>query len=81
MEQMIPELEDLEERGFFTKAEIKRIVTKREQFEYLLKRPAPVKGDFYRSGPPAERSVRLSRAVCLRLTHSRSATFDGTCLP
>ena len=48
MEQMIPELEDLEERGFFTKAEIKRIVKKREQFEYLLKRPAPVKGDFYR---------------------------------
>lgn len=48
MEDMIPELEDLEERGYFSKAEIKQIVKKRTQFEYLLKRPAPVKADFLR---------------------------------
>lgn len=48
MEDMVPELEDLEERGYFKKLEIKQIVKKRTQFEYLLKRPAAVKTDFLR---------------------------------
>ena len=48
MEDMIPELEDLEERGYFDQSEIKQIIKKRTQFEYLLKRPAPVKADFLR---------------------------------
>ena len=48
MEDMVPELEDLEERGYFKKQEIKQIVKKRTQFEYLLKRPAAVKTDFLR---------------------------------
>ncbi|KAL0051659.1 hypothetical protein WJX82_011535 [Trebouxia sp. C0006] len=48
MEDMVPELEDLEERGYFKKAEIKQIVKKRTHFEYLLKRPAAVKTDFLR---------------------------------
>lgn len=56
MEDMVPELEDLEERGYFTKAEIKQLVKKRTHFEYLLKRPAAVKTDFLRSFPlPAAR--------------------------
>ncbi|DBA99850.1 hypothetical protein WJX77_002505 [Trebouxia sp. C0004] len=48
MEDMVPELDDLEERGYFKKAEIKQIVKKRTHFEYLLKRPAAVKTDFLR---------------------------------
>ena len=48
MEDMVPELEDLEERGYFKKLEIKQIVKKRTHFEYLLKRPAAVKSDFLR---------------------------------
>ena len=48
MEDMVPELEDLEERGYFSKLEVKQIVKKRTQFEYLLKRPAAVKTDFLR---------------------------------
>lgn len=48
MEDMVPELEDLEERGYFKKQEIKQIVKKRTHFEYLLKRPAAVKMDFLR---------------------------------
>ena len=51
MEDMVPELEDLEERGYFKKTEIKQIVKKRTQFEYLLKRPAAVKTDFLRCYP------------------------------
>lgn len=48
MEDMVPELEDLEERGYFKKLEIKQIVKNRTHFEYLLKRPAAVKTDFLR---------------------------------
>lgn len=45
---MIPELEDFEKRQYFTKAEIKQMVKKRLQFEYLLKRKVPLKADFLR---------------------------------
>ncbi|KAJ1879014.1 U3 snoRNP protein [Coemansia sp. RSA 486] len=38
LERMVPELEDLERRKLFTKAEIKAIVKKRTKFEYALKR-------------------------------------------
>ncbi|GAQ85721.1 U3 small nucleolar RNA-associated protein 6 [Klebsormidium nitens] len=48
MEQMVPELEDLERRGLFKKAEIKQIVKKRQDFEYLLKRRRGLKEDYLR---------------------------------
>lgn len=48
MEEMVPELEDLEERGYFTRSEIKQIVRKRTDFEYLLKRRAALKADYLR---------------------------------
>jgi U3 small nucleolar RNA-associated protein 6 len=48
LEDMIPELEDMEKRGYFSKAEIKRIVQKRSDFEYRLKRKAAVKTDYLR---------------------------------
>ncbi|KAH9328245.1 hypothetical protein KI387_000353, partial [Taxus chinensis] len=48
LEHMIPELDDLEKRGLFIKAEIKEIVKKRRDFEYLLKRPCPLKEDYIR---------------------------------
>jgi len=48
MEEMVPELHDMEEKGYFTKEEIKDIVRKRENFEYSLKRKMPAKADFLR---------------------------------
>ncbi|PKC59348.1 hypothetical protein RhiirA1_493130 [Rhizophagus irregularis] len=43
LEQMVPELEDLERKEIFTKEEIKSIVKKRTNFEYALKRrPAQI---------------------------------------
>lgn len=48
MEEMIPELEDFEKKQYFTRSEIKAIVQKRQDFEYLLKRRAALKQDFYR---------------------------------
>lgn len=43
LEEMVPELEDLEKRGYFNKGEIRQIVKKRTDFEYALKRRAPIK--------------------------------------
>eukprot|EP00242_Pyramimonas_sp_CCMP2087_P013469 CAMPEP_0198223530 /NCGR_PEP_ID=MMETSP1445-20131203/92916_1 /TAXON_ID=36898 /ORGANISM="Pyramimonas sp., Strain CCMP2087" /LENGTH=88 /DNA_ID=CAMNT_0043902387 /DNA_START=46 /DNA_END=308 /DNA_ORIENTATION=+ len=48
MEEMVPELEDLEKREIFSKKEIKQIVKKRTHFEYLLKRRAALKTDYLR---------------------------------
>jgi U3 small nucleolar RNA-associated protein 6 len=48
MEEMVPELEDFVARRYFSRAEVKAIVARRTDFEYLLKRPAPLKEDFMR---------------------------------
>ncbi|CAI8611490.1 unnamed protein product [Vicia faba] len=46
LERMVDELEDLEQRGLFTRQEIAEIVKQRRKFEYRLKRPSPLKEDF-----------------------------------
>ena len=48
MESMVPELEALHERGYFSQPEIRQIVQRRQGFEYALKRKAAVKADFLR---------------------------------
>lgn len=48
MEQMIPELEDFERKGLFTKLEIKSIMKKRSHFEYALRRRITQKIDYLR---------------------------------
>lgn len=49
LEQMVPELEELERRGYFSRTEIKSIIQKRQDFEYDLQRRAALKSDFIRS--------------------------------
>ncbi|WCJ20194.1 hypothetical protein M5689_002444 [Euphorbia peplus] len=46
LERMVEELDDLERRGIFTRAEIAEIVKQRRKHEYRLKRPSPLKQDF-----------------------------------
>lgn len=48
MEQMLPELEDLQRKKYFTTGEIKAIVKRRQDFEYKLKRRTTQKEDFLR---------------------------------
>jgi U3 small nucleolar RNA-associated protein 6 len=48
MEQMVPELEDMQKKSYFSKQEIKEIVRKRQEFEYKLKRKSALKEDFLR---------------------------------
>ncbi|KAL2339202.1 hypothetical protein Fmac_013648 [Flemingia macrophylla] len=46
LERMVDELDDLEQRGLFSRREIAEIVKQRRKFEYRLKRPCPLKQDF-----------------------------------
>jgi U3 small nucleolar RNA-associated protein 6 len=48
MEEMIPELEDMVKQKYFSRKEVKQIVKRRQDFEYLLKRRAGLKEDFLR---------------------------------
>lgn len=49
LERMVPELEELQERGIFTPAEVKSIVRKRSDLEYGLKKRAVTPEDFVRA--------------------------------
>jgi hypothetical protein len=48
MEEMLPELEDMRRKRYFSKAELKEVVRRRQEFEYQLKRKAALKDDFLR---------------------------------
>jgi hypothetical protein len=66
MEEMLPELEDMQKKRYFSKQELKEVVRRRQDFEYKLKRKAALKEDFLRCGAAAARQVQ-QRAVCRRL--------------
>ena len=42
MESMVPELEDVQRRGLCSASEVKVLVRRRERFEYLVHRRAPL---------------------------------------
>ena len=48
LEEMVPELEALEQKGYFSKQEIRSIIQKRQNFEYNLQRRAALKKDYER---------------------------------
>lgn len=45
---MLPELDELEQIGYFSRSELKSIINRRAHFEYLLKRKAVLKADVLR---------------------------------
>jgi U3 small nucleolar RNA-associated protein 6 len=49
LEEMIPELDDLQKRGIFVEKEIKEIVKQRTDFEYNLHRRITEKSHYLRS--------------------------------
>jgi len=51
MEAMLPELDDLESKGYFSRFELKEVIKKRQDFEYNFKRRAALKRDFLRCCP------------------------------
>jgi len=71
LEEMVPELEDLEQRGYFNKNEIKQIVQKRQNFEYNLRRRASLKADFLKY---IEYENKLEK---LRQIRKKQRSIDG----
>ncbi|EOA15467.1 hypothetical protein CARUB_v10004327mg [Capsella rubella] len=72
LERMVDELDDLERRGIFTRAEIAEIVKQRRKFEYRLKRPSPLKEDFIAY---IDYEVKLDE---LRLLRRKAAKLEST---
>jgi hypothetical protein len=71
MEAMVPELEDYEFRGYFSKAEISAIVQRRQKFEYDLRRRNAQKEDFLRYKsmcPMLQLLTRLSHRLMIVAT-------------
>ena len=70
MEAMVPELQDLHEKGLFTQPELRHMVKRRRRFEYLLKNRASEKADF------------LARAVSpwQRINQSPPSAQPAACL-
>jgi U3 small nucleolar RNA-associated protein 6 len=48
LDRMVPALRDLMDREIFTESEVKAIVTRRREYEYLLRRRMPRKSDYAR---------------------------------
>ena len=48
LERMLPELDDYEDKGIFTREEVKQIVKRRSDFEYKLQRRSVRLGDYER---------------------------------
>lgn len=66
MEAMVPELEALEAKGYFSKQELRSITQQRTNFEYALKRKQAVLQDFIKyahtqrtSDPPCVQVCRV----------------------
>ena len=73
MESMVPELEDVQRRGLCSASEVKALVRRRERFEYLVHRRAPLAARWPGSAP--RHHVLWPRIGPAR----RATTFCATC--
>ncbi|KAJ3008204.1 U3 snoRNP protein [Thoreauomyces humboldtii] len=74
LEKMVPELEDLQERGIFLPNEIRSIVKQRTTHEYRIHRIIPLKADFLRYIAYEENLERLRRKRKARLGMDHAPT-------
>mmetsp|Transcript_39559 Transcript_39559/g.63474 ORF Transcript_39559/g.63474 Transcript_39559/m.63474 type:complete len:189 (+) Transcript_39559:85-651(+) len=79
MEEMIPELEELQTLQLFSEAEIKKIVKSRSDFEYLMQRKSPNKLDFLRYIEYEMNLDLLRKARKRRLDIVKMYPTDHTC--
>ncbi|KAJ4753404.1 U3 small nucleolar RNA-associated protein 6-like protein [Rhynchospora pubera] len=73
LERMAEEVEDLERRGLFSRAELDSIVRRRRDFEFRLKRPSPLKSDFL-AYVDYERSLEALRLLRKRTNNTKRRT-------
>lgn len=77
-EQMLPELKDLEEKGVFTKQEVKQILKKRTAFEMALVRRVAKKSDYvqYAGYEMQLETLRRKRVQRLKLNTQKKTISD-----
>lgn len=75
LDQMVAPLRDLSDRGIFSESEIRAIVTRRRESEYLLRRRAARKADFLRY-IEAEMALEKLRAIRTRQVLTRQRNKD-----
>lgn len=78
MEEMVPELEDMQKKRYFSKHEIKEIVKRRQDYEYKLKRKAALREDFlsYAEYETKLEQLRQVRRRALGLAQSKQTLAD-----
>lgn len=80
LEEMVPELEDMEEKGYFSRTEIRQIIQTRQDYEYNLQRRASLKGDFVRS-IDYEKTLEKLRVLRKKQRHIRgSPSISDYCI-
>eukprot|EP00551_Chaetoceros_affinis_P004239 CAMPEP_0203665120 /NCGR_PEP_ID=MMETSP0090-20130426/2390_1 /ASSEMBLY_ACC=CAM_ASM_001088 /TAXON_ID=426623 /ORGANISM="Chaetoceros affinis, Strain CCMP159" /LENGTH=707 /DNA_ID=CAMNT_0050528575 /DNA_START=85 /DNA_END=2208 /DNA_ORIENTATION=- len=70
LDRMVPALRDLLDRGIFTESEIKAIVSRRRESEYLLRRLVPRKADYQRY-IEAEKNLEKLRSLRKKMVIAR----------
>jgi U3 small nucleolar RNA-associated protein 6 len=77
LEALVPEIRDLEAKGILNKEEVKSVVARRRDFEYLLRRKVSVVGDYLKAiayelnleALRRKRKARLGTCVIATNTH------------
>eukprot|EP01104_Vermistella_antarctica_P009119 TRINITY_DN2325_c0_g1_i1.p1 TRINITY_DN2325_c0_g1~~TRINITY_DN2325_c0_g1_i1.p1 ORF type:complete len:626 (+),score=166.27 TRINITY_DN2325_c0_g1_i1:322-2199(+) len=76
MEDMVPEIEDLQKREIFSQPEVRSIVKRRRQYEYTIKRRRPELKDFIRYAKYEMQLDRLRRKRKKRLGVKKAPLSD-----
>ncbi|KAI8912914.1 U3 small nucleolar RNA-associated protein 6-domain-containing protein [Powellomyces hirtus] len=76
LEKMVPELEDLQDRGIFQAAEVRAIVKQRTAHEYRIHRIIPLKADFLRYIAYEENLERLRKKRKQRMGMDQAPTAE-----
>ncbi|KAK4556250.1 U3 snoRNP protein [Recurvomyces mirabilis] len=77
LEQSVPELQDYERKGIFTRPEITAITTKRSDFEHILNARGSKPGDYARYAEYEQNLDSLRRKRCKRLGIKGAKTYSG----
>jgi len=75
LDRMVPALRDLMERGIFSESEIKEIVRRRRDSEYLTRRLSPRKSDYLRY-IEAEKNLEKLRVLRKKMVSARQEAKD-----
>ncbi|KAK3669402.1 U3 snoRNP protein [Recurvomyces mirabilis] len=77
LEQSVPELQDYERKGIFTRPEITAITTKRSDFEHILNARGSKPGDYARYAEYEQNLDSLRKKRCKRLGIKGAKTYSG----